>query len=379
MLEYWVWYSSIKEMPLREKLALLEHFTDPEELFHSDHPAAKLGDMAEAEDIVRKCRREGIDIITFRDTAYPKPLRAIADAPMMLYCKGAVPLFEKHPVIGVVGTRKATPYGVQSAATLSAQIAQHGGIVVSGGAAGIDSAALKGAVGAAGIAVAVLGCGVDVVYPRTNRRLFMDVEACGCLISEYPPGTPPLAWNFPRRNRIISGLSDGVLVVEAPEKSGAMITARAAIDQNRDVFVVPGNIDVITCEGSNRLLQEGAYPVFSGWDVVKNYASVYPDTVVEKLGEKKAKALKVAQKPVLPDKISIDKEAPRTYSVFVEKPQEMTEEEKRLFDCLDRRARPIDEVAALADQPVGNALSVLTKMAMRGIILMHPGKLFSRK
>lgn len=379
MLEYWVWLSSLKELSLREKSALLERFTDPEEVFRSDHPAAKLGDMAGAEEIVRKCRQQGIDIITLRDPAYPKPLKNVADVPLVLYCKGVMPQFENQPVIGVVGTRKASPYGIQSAATLSTQIVQHGGIVVSGGAAGVDSAALRGAVEAKGTAVAVLGCGVDVVYPRTNRRLFMDVEACGCLLSEYPPGTPPLSWNFPRRNRIISGLSDGVLVVEAPEKSGAMITARTALEQNRDVFVVPGNIDVITCKGSNRLLQEGAYPVFSGWDVVKNYASVYPDTVMEKTGEKKEKTLKVAQKTAFPDKINIDKEEPRPYSVFVEKPLELTEEEKKLFDCLDRRARPIDEVAALADQPVGSALSVLTKMAMRGIILMHPGKLFSRK
>ncbi len=385
MLEYWVWFSQLAELSLRKKLQLLKTFTDPEDLFNSDDPTAKLGDLSLAEKIVRTCRQQNIDILTIWDAGYPEALRNIADPPLVLYCKGVIPPIQKYPVIGVVGTRKATPYGMQSAVTLSRQITQCGGIVVSGGADGVDSFALKGAMEAGGSAIAVLGCGVDVVYPRTNRRLFMDVEENGCLISEYAPGTAPKPWHFPERNRIISGLSDGVLVVEAPEKSGAMITARTAVDQNRDVFVVPGNIDVATCKGSNRLLQEGAYAVFSGWDVVKQYVSLYPETITEKSVPQKRETKKVAQKPVSFDKINIDKEEPNPYSVFVDdriqsaQQPELTEVEEKLLSCLDRRAMPMDEVAAMAGQTAGNALRILTKMAMRGIVTMHPGKLVSRK
>ena len=148
---------------------------------------------------------------------------------------------------------------------------------MSGGAAGVDTEAMKGALDAGFPTVGVLGCGVDITYPISNRRFFADVMKNGCLLSEYAPGTGVEKWHFPARNRIISGLSNGVLVVEAPEKSGALNTARHAFTQGRDLFVVPGNLGVDTCAGSNALLRECATAVFSGWAVMKAYADLYPE------------------------------------------------------------------------------------------------------
>ena len=179
----------------------------------------------------------------------------------------------------MVGTRHASPYGMTTAKKMGYQITKCGGIVVSGMAYGIDGMAMKGALTAGAPVVGILGCGAEMVYPPSNRPLFSDVENYGCIMSEFPPGTPPVKWNFPKRNRIISGMSCGVLVVEAPEKSGALITARCAADQGRDVFVVPGNIDVPTFVGSNRLLRDGAIAVSSGWDILSEYQMQFPDKI----------------------------------------------------------------------------------------------------
>lgn len=385
MLVYWVWFATSKAMTLLNKLKLLETYSDPEEIYNADTPLSEDRDLKDAQIIVNKCRRQNIEIITMADVRYPMRLKNISDPPLLLYCKGVMPPVEACPVIGVVGTRRATAYGMEAAKSIAGQITACGGIVVSGGAAGIDSCALQGAITQGGPAITVLGCGVDIVYPRTNRRLFMDVEECGCLLSEYPPGTPPMQWQFPQRNRIISGMSDGVLLVEAPEKSGAMITARNAISENRDVYVVPGNIDLPTFQGSNSLLQEGASIAFSGWDTVKNYADRYPDIRQQPARKNKENTEPALNVEAAPDKKVVDKEDTKPYSVCVDdskkdvKEAPSDPEEQRLLDVLDRSAVPIDDVAAAVGQPTGSVLRTLTKMAMRGLVIMHPGKLVSRK
>ena len=315
-------------------LALLQQFRDPEDIFYAedkafDHIAqltqeAKLSlqdkNLTPAEEILDACRREKLHILTFRDAAYPSALKNIADPPVVLYYRGQLPDWDATAVIGVVGTRKASVYGMTTAKRLGYQIGKCGGILVSGMAYGIDSMAMSGALTAGQSVVGVLGCGADIVYPLSNRALFRDTEQYGCILSEFPPGTPPSKWNFPRRNRIISGLSNGVLVIEAPEKSGALITARLAAEQGRDVFAVPGNIDIPTCVGSNRLLRDGAIMVSSGWDVLCEYQGLYPDRIrkadaasrqtaypdeVEACAaEAEKRTAKVAQKAELPKKKS---------------------------------------------------------------------------
>jgi len=239
---YWIWFAELSGISLRTKRQLLETFLDPEELFRAEEKALTVfpkevaealqnKDLAESTEIYRQCLQKGIGILSFADAAYPESLRNIEDPPMVLYFKGSLPDWQAQPVIGVVGTRKASPYGLQTAHLLSAQIAACGGLVVSGVAAGVDAWSMEGALDAGKPAVGVLGCGIDVVYPASNRALYKRTEEIGCLISEYSPGTRPFPGNFLHRNRIISGVSAGLLVVEAPEKSGALNTARHAFTQ----------------------------------------------------------------------------------------------------------------------------------------------------
>jgi DNA processing protein len=204
---------------------------------------------------------KGISVLTLADDGYPGMLRNIPDPPPALYLDGAVPDVTS---VALVGSRKASATGIETARTLGSALAGRGVCVVSGLALGVDSAAHEGAVDAGGRTVGVLGCGIDVVYPRINRALFDSVRRHGALVSEYYLGEAPLAWRFPARNRIIAGLASTVVVVEAPEQSGALITARHALDAGRDVWAVPGPPGVRECRGSNGLLADGAGVL---WDI----------------------------------------------------------------------------------------------------------------
>ncbi len=401
MLIHWIWYAMRTGMNDRDRLALLEHFQDPEDIYNATagdylrldvkkEAAASLQDkdLTAAEGVRGECDEKGIGIVTYGDAQYPKRLRYIPDPPMVLYYKGILPDFESTAVIGVVGTRKASLYGMNTARRMGYQISRCGGMVVSGMAAGIDGAATAGALTAGGAAVGVLGCGVDVVYPVSNRQLFQQMEQFGCLISEFVPDTPPYKWNFPRRNRIISGLSNGVLVAEAPAKSGALITARQALDQGRDVYVVPGNIDVASCAGSNGLLREGAVAVSHGWDILSEYAQQYPNSLrrrEEEAGTLSAEpeGMKVAQKPALPavkvekkpkkKKIPIDNAENVAYSDKNDRLMRLAEEERKLVSCLLDGPRLVDDVIAASGLGAGPAKAKLTMLEIRGIVTTLPG------
>ena len=385
---HWIWFAGLNKISAAQKIALLERFSDPEEIFALGAAALKqteavtdqmlqemnTKDLSAAEKIVKICADKGIDIVTFADKAYPARLRNIYDPPMVLYCKGALPNTEAVPVIGVVGTRKATAYGLSVARDMSRQIAACGGIVVSGGAGGIDTLALQGALEMEKSVVAVLGCGVDICYPKENKRLFDRIPEKGCLISEYAPGTRPYSWNFPRRNRIISGMSNGVLVVEAPEKSGALITARDALEQGRDVFVVPGNINVAACAGSNALLQGYAMAVFTGWDVLQEYQQMYPGAVQKRevpahIREAEYIPAKVAQQPAKPQQ--------ETNPVSA-KPIELTADEEMVAKCLTQEPRQVDEIIAQLKLPAAKVMSILTMLTVKGVVRSHPGKRVSK-
>ena len=406
MLIHWIWLATRHGLNDREKLAVLEHFRDPELAFYADNESydripgltaegrASLRDkkLKAAENVLAECARKKIYMLTIRDAGYPARLKNIADPPLVLYYKGTLPDFDGAPVIGVVGTRKASPYGMTAAKRMGYQIGRCGGIVVSGAASGIDGVAMEGALTAGTPVVGVLGNGADVVYPPTNRALFADLERHGCLLSEFVPGTPPYKWNFPKRNRIISGLSDGVLVVEAPERSGALITARQAADQGRDVFVVPANIDVPTGEGSNALLRDGAILARTGWDVVGEYQHLYPekvrmDTKPGKLTvypEEMPKTPKVAQKPILPqkkeepkpenDKKVIDKADSSAYSDGIESLAGLSLEERSILEQLRQGERLVDDVIAATGLPSGKVLAALTLLEVRGIVTTLPGR-----
>jgi len=210
--------------------------------------------------------KSGARVVTLADDDYPPLLKEIPDPPPYLYLKGLLPL--SKTAVAIVGSRRASDYGLSSTARLARELAEQGITIISGLAQGVDAAAHRSALQASGATVGVLGCGIDLIYPAENRRLFQEMAEKGGIISEFPVGTPPDAPNFPRRNRIISGLSRGVLVVEAAEKSGSLITARFALEQGREVFAVPGNITFRASRGTNSLIKQGAKLVETAADIL---------------------------------------------------------------------------------------------------------------
>lgn len=412
---YWIWLATRNGLSDHGRMMLLEHFADAEEIYYADAGSyAQVGNLSAeaisslqdkslsvAERILSDCRKENIHILTWQDALYPKRLKHIADPPVVLYYRGTIPQIDALPCIAVVGTRDASAYGMSTAKRMGYQISACGGITISGVAAGIDAMAMRGALSAGAPVIGVLGCGADVIYPASNRALYADTQRQGCLLTEFPPGTPPIGWNFPRRNRIISGLSCGVLVIEAPEKSGALITARRAADQGRDVFVVPGNIDVPTCKGSNALLRDGAIAVSSGWDVISEYLAQFPGKITQHTTEAhqtvypdemeaaQTSPLQVAQKAKIPEKkerktaISKKKEIDNPESspyIDAGKPlPPLSADEEKLLSFVGAEPALVDEVISAAALPAGQVLALLTMLEVKGVISRLPGKRVQRK
>ena len=405
MLIHWIWLAHRPGVSDRMKSGLLEHFSDPEDIYYAEESAfrgisgltdnalegLKDKNLTQAEEILAACDRKGLRILTFSDENYPQRLKNIPDPPIVLYYQGELPDFDNNALIAVVGTRKASPYGLAAAKRMGWQLAKCGGIVVSGMAFGIDGVAMQSALSAGGTVVGVLGCGADVVYPASNRQLYADTAQFGCILSEFPPETPPVSWNFPKRNRIISGLSCGVLVVEAPEKSGALITAHQALEQGRDVFVVPGNIDVDTFVGSNRLLRDGGILASNGWDVLSEYEAQFPDKLhkddapVHLPREQSDQLPKVAQKPRIPakkeksDKKVIDKPKQSSYSDVNKEQPKLSDSEKRIVSAIGNSPRLVDDVIAETGMRAAQLLPLLTMLEVRGVIKRLPGRYIALK
>ena len=398
MLLYWIWLSQRSKVSAHMRQVLLQHFRDPEDIYYGDEPAfsqvagltedavASLmdKDLQQAQEIIALCKEKNIQVLTYADRQYPQRLRNIYDPPVVLYFTGILPDWEAVPVIGIVGTRRATAYGLNMAVRFGGQICACGALVVSGGATGIDSMAMEGALAAGGPVVCVLGCGVDVVYPAHNKELFRKVTAVGCLISEYPPEVKALPWHFLQRNRIITGMSNGLLVVEAPEQSGALNSARHALEQGRDVFVVPGNVDVAACSGSNALLED-AVAALSGWHVVREYEAQYPGKLHRRelpVTAERVEAL-VAQSRKIPekapagktgtDKKSIDKEEKSTYSVVNTPAAALTEQEKQVFAQIGTDSCTVDDLIGRTGLPPATVKSLLTRLTVKGAVRNLPG------
>ena len=289
-MKYWMWLACLNIMRPKAKCIALEHFGSPKKLFFAgkselaavpgltDNERERFADksMWRADRALETCVSRDIRIIALGDSAYPHRLANIYDPPVALFVRGKLPDIDGEAAVAIVGTRRASPYGIKMATQMGYEISRGGGLVVTGLAAGIDSAAAVGALRAGGQCVGVLGTAIDEVYPKQNAALYDDVCAAGAIVSEYPPGMPGSARHFPARNRIMSGLSVGVLVVEAPKGSGALITASHANEQGRDVFAVPGNADAPSCAGSNDLLRDSARMVLSGWDLLSEYEGRFP-------------------------------------------------------------------------------------------------------
>ncbi|MGQ9486963.1 MAG: DNA-processing protein DprA [Armatimonadota bacterium] len=269
------------ELPPRRLLSLLEHFEHPEAIFESSrHDLLRVDGMTESaaarilnapelpEEVWQRWNQSNARLLTWRDEGYPPSLREIEDFPPLLFVRGSLQERDRFAV-AIVGTRKPTSYGRNVTERLARELSRYGLTIISGGARGIDTAAHTGALRTDGRTIAVLGSGIDVPYPPESAALFNRIANQGAILSEYPPGTPPDTWRFPARNRIVSALSLGVLVVEAPNDSGALITANYALEQGKPVFAVPGNIDTGQSAGCHKLIKEGATLVDSVEDIVR--------------------------------------------------------------------------------------------------------------
>lgn len=295
--------------------------------------------------------------ITPDDLAYPDAFRTLPDPPYLLFAAGRLELLGE-PGVGVVGTREPTPYGRRAAADLAGALAAAGYVVVSGMARGIDAAAHAAALSAGGTTVGVLGAGIEVVYPRENARLFREVRERGVLITEFPPGEEPRSGNFPRRNRLIAALSEGVLVVEMALKSGAQHTVSYALEQGKEVFAVPGPIGAPMSAGTNQLLKEGARLVTSPEDVLEELRGV----------GRTARPARAAAGAVPEEEASAE---PRP-------PAELSPEEARVLSALDGGEHHVDEIAAATGYAPSTVLAALLGLELQGLAEALPGKRFRR-
>jgi DNA processing protein len=341
---------------------LLDRFMTPESVFRAplkellriEGLGEKVAGEIQKGPLEKKVKKElsllekvGGKIVTFKDDDYPKRLKDIYDPPPLLYLRGELRR-EDELAVAVVGSRKTSPYGRWFTEKIGEDLARYGITVVSGMARGIDAVAHKGALQGGGRTVAVLGCGVDVIYPSENRDLFHQIIEHGAILSEFPMASPPEGGHFPRRNRIISGLSIGVVIVQASAKSGSLITAGYALEQGREVFAVPGNVGAEGSRGTNRLIKEGAKLVESSEDILEEILPQW---------RKEGEAVQKADAPL----------------------SSLTEEEKILYGLLEETPLHIDAIIRESGWNPGEVSSLLLNLELKGLISQLPGKCFSKK
>lgn len=380
-VKYWVWYSLVLGAAARVD-EMLSAYPDPQELYEASRKEMLLSGvigqkvmrriaeipMKNAENIVEICKKNGWSILTPDSEEYPEELRRLTDMPLVLYVDGDVSCLNSAIALGVVGTRNPGIESVDIAMKISAQAAAAGAVIVSGGALGIDSAAHEGALLAKGKTVCVLGCGLGTDYLRENEALRRQISKNGALVTEYPPLTPASRYTFPARNRIISGLSKGVLVVEAGEKSGSLITARRASEQGKEVYAIPGSVLSTAYTGANKLIRDGAKAVSDAEDILAPYSVMYPDSInLKKIAElpeelkatrfsEEKKGISVGKKPLA---ANIPPEAAAVYEFFGDSP-----------------LHP-DEISAMSGMPLSTVISALFKLEVEDYIVQTDGKIYA--
>ena len=374
-LKYWValkWVEGVGNVGFK---ALLEAFGTPQKVFEAplsmikavpgigDKTAPQIKsfkDWKKVEKELEFADRTCVSIVTSQDPLYPSQLLSTYDYPAFLYVKGH--LKEDDVNVAVVGSRTASTYGKFTTERLCRELVLRGITVISGLARGIDSAAHRGALSGKGRTIAVLGCGLDVVYPPENEELFNEISLQGALISEFPFGTPPNAPNFPARNRIISGISLGVVVVEASEKSGSLITARIALEQGREVFAVPGSIDSSGSRGTNKLIKQGAKLIENVEDILEE---ILPQVT------RAPKSVKPDQRQKQPD----DQQKILTSSPDLV----LKETDKTVWQVLSQKPVHIDQIITSTGLTAHEVLVILLNLELQGLIEQKPGKTYMRK
>lgn len=374
-MKTWISLNMTPGIGPRKATQLLERFGSAENVFHATRGELESLRL-KAETIESILKREfhekaveefekikdlGGDVLILDDGSYPYLLREIADPPITLYVKGDWQACFDAPCIAVIGSRKCSTYGENASEMLSRDLAENGVCIVSGLARGIDTAAHRGALRGKGRTIGVLGTGIDQVYPKENAKLVTEIiENGGAIVSQFPLGTPPLKENFPYRNRIISGLSLGVLVTEATERSGSLITARLAMEQNREVLAVPGNITSRNSIGTNYLIKSGAKLVQQWQDVVTELPQEISAVILPpKLDEKETG--KLPKQPELA-------------------PANLGENERKIWQILSPdEAIQIDDLLEESGLSFGDLSAALLAMEMRDLVRVLPGKTYARK
>lgn len=386
-LKYWIWLSCIRNVRPLVKRRLIEALDGPEHIFFAGEEqilsvpgvtpaeAKRLGDksMEKATRVLSACQEQGIEILTLQDAKYPERLRNIADPPVVLYIKGRLPAVDDRPVIAVIGTREASPYGVKMARKIGGELGAAGVVVVSGLARGCDAEAMDGALLAGGTVVGVLGTAIDQVYPAENRWLFNETKVRGALVSEHGPGMATFPADFKARNRIISGLSLGVVVAEAPTRSGTKATVKFALDQGRDVFAVPENADTGT-GGCNELIAQGAAVATCGADILAQYG-----TRTDLLWQD---AAPLPAKPVrrdTPIKKEIDKPKDIVYIDVTETLDNLPSAQRAVLTAMTVPDMHPDDIIEATGMPAQEVLAALTMLQVTGYVAQGAGRRYTRK
>lgn len=427
---YWIWLADRFGIASKEFPAFADSFDDPYDVYRmTEEEIGQVECIGErmkerlcdktidgAYSILKYCKRNRIDIIGYGDSRYPSRLKTIENPPVMLYCMGRLPDMDTNLCISMVGTRKMSEYGKQTAYKISYELAAAGVCIVSGMALGIDGVCACGAIEGGGETVAVLGSGLAVVYPREHDRLMKAIVRHGAVISEYPPFERPLPQNFPRRNRIISGLSRGVVVVEGAHGSGALITASKAVSQGRELFAVPGKVDESNSDGPNELIRNGANVILSADDIIRHYDFLYHDVInyrafstakrksdfcegalraygvssayyrgrYEESVKKQTFAVpesaraEIPKTPVTEDKKSSVAEDMATESVRAKDFADMDEKTREIYELLPDGESFTPDTITAKGADIGSIMTALTILEIGGFVTSLPGGMYKR-
>lgn len=400
-IKYWLWLSTRRGLSPRMGISLYEAMDRSiQQLFLAEEDVLScydlspqvLGQLLDKKmdavlKIMEECQKENIHVITYQDAIYPNKLQNLVDPPLVLYGKGRLPLLDDSLSLAVVGARNASPPGVQEATELALTLNKAGAFLITGMAEGIDSAVVEGALKGGAPLVSVVAGGIDRPYPRENGRFYQDVATVGVVLSEYPPGTAHMGRHFRPRNRILSGLSNGVLVVECTISGGTMMTATIAEEQGRDLFAMPGPIRSPNSRGPHRLIQHhGAYLITSGQDILEFYQYKFPllqqkamshTTLQARVGE--ATPYVPVKEPMPPrakkkapsapvSAPAVEKATPTTRLSVAEQGERFTEDQIQLLTAIGSSAHTVDGMVELTQIPANRVLTGVTMLEMDGAL-----------
>ncbi len=375
---YWIWCQNLFGIGTVRAHRVLEQYNDPASIFEKSREQLLADGFFTQSEIAAIIRHDlckaieqrdnafsyGAKIVTPDSSDYPGMLAQIHSKPLVFYTTGDLSVLKGRYVITMVGTRHANDYGLRAAENLGSELGAAGAVVVSGLAPGLDAASLQGALDGGGKVVAVLGCGLDNPYPRSNEKLRRRIENNnGAVISEYPIGTPPMAHHFPIRNRIMSGLGMGVAVVQAPRKSGALITVRHAMDQGREVFAVPGEIYDPKMEGCNDLIKDGVKSIGCAMDILEEYIPVYGYPISP-----------ISRAVQNPKTVKVVSKAAKTEYNIIQMPEFRERIQAVVYAALSSGFESADAVAESTDEEISQVLAALTELEIMGLAEPLPGR-----